>query len=148
MPADLLNWRTLGEKLYEKGIKVREQAIARSTDDQNEWRYSLVETVSASTAITYDNWTVPDGQDLYLSAIRVSNNITSNLQQARFLRKKASDSSYYLFDGGYFLYSAQYMLPVAYKIPSGDTLAMTLYNYSGSTATFVVIFTGFTDVLK
>ena len=136
------------KKLYDEGIKVSEQPLSRSIDDQDEWRYSLVESVSASTMITYDNWTVPEGQDLYLAAIRVSNNLTSNLQQARFFKKAASDGSYYLFDGGYFLYNAEYILPVAYKIPSGDSLSMTLYNYAGSTATFVVIFTGFTDILR
>ena len=142
------NYGLLGKDLYEKGIKIREQSYPTLFGDQSEFRYSGTVDLAASSNAVYDLYEVPAGQNLTLSAIRVSNHFSTIYQEAYILHKHASDDSYYVFDGSYFLRMMNLDQVIGYKIPSGDTLAIKLWNNGGTTASFLMVFTGLIEFRK
>ena len=137
-----------GQDLYEKGIKIREQAYPTLFGDQSRFRYSGTVELAASTNAVYDLYTVPTSQNLTLSAIRISNDKSTIFQQAYVLHKHASDGSYYVLDGAYFLRTLSLDQVIGYQIPAGDSLAVKLWNNSGSATDFLLIFTGLTESKK
>ena len=137
-----------GQDLYERGIKIREQAYPTLFGDQSRFRYSGTAEVAANSNATYDLYTVPASQNLTLSAIRVSNDLSTIFQQVYILHKYASDGAYYVLDGAYFLRTLSMNQTIGYQIPGGDTLAIKLWNNSGNAADFLMIFTGLTEYKK
>ena len=137
-----------GQDLYERGIKVREQSYPTLFGDQSRFRYSGTVQLAASSNAVYDLYTVPANQNLTLSAIRISNHLSTIYQEVYILHKHASDDSYYVFDGSYFLRNLSMDQTIGYQIPGGDTLAVKLWNNSGNAANFLMVFTGLTEYKK